>query len=139
MDRILNQQREDRLRIQAENVRDREKAAAERQNQVSTLDQTIKDDQSVRSLESSSTSTAVDHDGTTGKTKGLMDRLRRTSGGSSKSSAGGEGVLSQLRGMGNGFGTGAGGGLGTGLKGGGGDGGKSTKRVCSNESSKSEV
>lgn len=91
VDRILNQQREERLRVQAEAGRDREKAAAGVQDGRAT----IRDDQSTTSDASmSQSSTAVETDsGPKSKTRSLLDKLKRRSSRESKS---GPGVFPQL-------------------------------------------
>ncbi len=91
MDRILNLQREERLRLQAEAVRDREKAPAEGQNGRAMT----RDDQSIRSEASTSqTSTAVGSDaGPPSKTRSLLDKLKR------RSSRSGPGLSPQQEGL----------------------------------------
>ena len=75
VDRILNQQREERLRLQAEAVRDREKAAAEAASDPSASIRDDRDDQSIMS-----DTTAVDSDtGPPSKTRSLLDKLKRSS------------------------------------------------------------
>ena len=72
VDRILNQQREEKLRIQAEAVRDRER--------VTAAETQLADDQSV--LSETTSSTAVDTDSNIGsneKSKSLLERFKRSS------------------------------------------------------------
>lgn len=76
VERILNQHREERLRVRAEAIRDVENAAAEAANDIST----VRDDQSIKSDSAmSQTSTAVGSDsGPQSKTRSLLDKLKRS-------------------------------------------------------------
>lgn len=143
VDRILNQQREERLRLQAESVRDREKAAVDRkiadEAKASSMIPWPKDNDDTQSLLSdggqSNQSTAVASDtggGAGGKTKSLFDRLKgkrgdRSSMDGGMSMPGGMPGMPPMSGSGvGGFGGGMGG---SSSSSGGGGGGKSTKRV----------
>nr|XP_031863300.1 uncharacterized protein CI109_001175 [Kwoniella shandongensis]KAA5530372.1 hypothetical protein CI109_001175 [Kwoniella shandongensis] len=123
VDRILNQQREERLRMQAETKRDKEKAAAGgtgSQPSLPAITQGGVDDSSeTMSVTSTSTTTAAESE--SGKTKSLFDKFRRSSKdhkGQSQAMSGfgpglgpgGESLLNSLKGMGMGGGFGGAGG-----------------------------
>lgn len=139
VDRILNQQREERLRLQAEAVRERGKAAEAAQlSAVSPSPQAIsasaRDDQSIMTDSSDTAVTSTAGDDKSGKRKSLFNRFRRDSksGGPTMPGLGGIGMPSlpglSGAGIGAGLGPGAGGGLG-GLGVVGGAGSTTTKRV----------
>lgn len=86
VDRILNQQREDRLRVRAETKRDREQTAVE----ADTNRKTASDTQSItsdNSLGDSSTAVGDNDSISSGKPKSLIDRLKRQSKGPSSIAA----------------------------------------------------
>lgn len=148
VDRILNQQREERLRIQAEAVRDKEKAAAESKARLASGTSqapgplTGDDTASISStaIESHEASSSQGSERTAGgvldalgekKSKSLFDRLKRASGAKSTGQVGG-GLAETLAEMSKSAGIrgpGAGGGIGVSGGVGGGSGVASTPRV----------
>jgi hypothetical protein len=80
VDRILNQQREEKLRVQAEAVRDREKAlAAESARLPPAYTDPVPENQLVRSETSNSTAATASLSSTGVKTKSFLDKFRRNS------------------------------------------------------------
>jgi hypothetical protein len=118
VDRILNQQREERLRLQAEAVRDREKTVAESPKHPSSAAVISSPDgqerkQSVKSEAGTLSNDSNESDGT--KKIGFMEKLRKRKG----SKGGAEGatptVMSELEKLRSGMGTGMGAGMDGGL------------------------
>ncbi|KAK8864438.1 hypothetical protein IAR55_001687 [Kwoniella newhampshirensis] len=122
VDRILNQHREERLRLQAEAKRDREKLASSATTGPQTNPPAITQagepgDDVSDTMSQGSTTTAVDSE--SGRTKSLLDKFRRsskdfkgrspsTSGSGHGLGPGGESLLNSLKGMGSGSFGGAG-------------------------------
>lgn len=78
VDRILNQQREERLRVKAEAARDQEKQRAA-ESQLTDDSQSIRSDTTTSTVLDKSPESNTNSAYAAGKTKGLLDKLRRSS------------------------------------------------------------